>query len=90
MNRQRDGAAGQMDLQRMPPCRDARQLVLPQPLGPLAASTPWNSPAALPTRKVATALATGCTVVIEPSEETPASAIALAQVLAEAGLPAEA
>ena len=66
----------------------ARQLVLPQPLGPVAAFTPWNFPAALPARKIATALAAGCTVVIKPSEETPASAIALVQALADAGLPA--
>ncbi len=66
----------------------ARQMVLPQPLGPVAAFTPWNFPAALPARKMAGALAAGCTVVIKPSEETPASAIALAQALADAGLPA--
>lgn len=66
----------------------ARQIVVPQPLGPVAAFTPWNFPAALPARKIAGALAAGCTVVIKPSEETPASAIALAQALADAGLPA--
>lgn len=66
----------------------ARQMVLPQPLGPIAAFSPWNFPAALPARKMAGALAAGCTVVIKPAEETPASAIALAQALADAGLPA--
>jgi succinate-semialdehyde dehydrogenase/glutarate-semialdehyde dehydrogenase len=65
----------------------ARQMVLPQPLGPVAAFTPWNFPAALPARKIAGALAAGCTVIIKPSEETPASAIALVQALADAGLP---
>lgn len=65
----------------------ARQMVIPQPLGPVAAFTPWNFPAALPARKIGGALAAGCTVVIKPSEETPASAIALAQALADAGLP---
>ncbi|WP_246129348.1 NAD-dependent succinate-semialdehyde dehydrogenase [Verticiella sediminum] len=65
----------------------ARQMVLPQPLGPVVAFTPWNFPAALPARKMAGALAAGCTVVMKPSEETPASAIALAQALADAGLP---
>ena len=66
----------------------ARQLVLPQPLGPVAAFTPWNFPAVLPARKIAAALAAGCTVVIKPSEETPASTIGVAQALADAGLPA--
>lgn len=65
----------------------ARQLVLPEPIGPVAALTPWNFPAVLPARKVAAALAAGCTVVLKPSEETPASAIGLAQALADAGLP---
>jgi succinate-semialdehyde dehydrogenase/glutarate-semialdehyde dehydrogenase len=68
--------------------RGARQLVLPQPLGPVAAFTPWNFPAVLPARKIAAALAAGCTVVIKPSEETPASAIGVAQALADADLPA--
>lgn len=66
----------------------ARQMVLPQPLGPIAAFTPWNFPAALAARKIGASLAAGCTVVIKPSEETPASAIALAHALADAGLPA--
>lgn len=66
----------------------ARQLVLQQPLGPVAAFTPWNFPAALPARKIAAALAAGCTVVIKPSEETPASTIGIAQALHDAGLPA--
>lgn len=65
----------------------ARQMVLPQPLGPVAAFTPWNFPSLLPTRKIAPALAAGCTMVMKPSEETPVSALALAAVLAEAGLP---
>jgi len=68
--------------------RGARQLVLPQPLGPVAAFTPWNFPALLPARKIAPALAAGCTMVMKPSEETPGSALALAEALADAGLPA--
>ena len=68
--------------------RGARQMVLPQPLGPVAAFTPWNFPALLPARKIAPALAAGCTMVMKPSEETPSSALALAQALADAGLPA--
>jgi succinate-semialdehyde dehydrogenase/glutarate-semialdehyde dehydrogenase len=62
-------------------------MVLPQPLGPVAAFTPWNFPSLLPARKIAPALAAGCTMVMKPSEETPVSALALAAVLAEAGLP---
>ncbi len=65
----------------------ARQMVLPQPLGPVAAFTPWNFPSILPARKIAPALAAGCTMVMKPSEETPASALVLAAVLQEAGLP---
>jgi succinate-semialdehyde dehydrogenase/glutarate-semialdehyde dehydrogenase len=65
----------------------ARQMVLPQPLGPVAAFAPWNFPALLPARKIAPALAAGCTMVMKPSEETPASAIALATALKDAGLP---
>lgn len=65
----------------------ARQMVLPQALGPVAAFTPWNFPGLLPARKIAPALAAGCTMVMKPSEETPASALVLAAVLAEAGLP---
>lgn len=66
----------------------ARQMVLPQALGPVAAFTPWNFPALLPARKIAPALAAGCTMVMKPSEETPSSALALAEALADAGLPA--
>lgn len=68
--------------------RGGRQMVLPQPLGPVAAFTPWNFPALLPARKIGPALAAGCTVVMKPSEETPASALALARALSDAGLPA--
>ncbi|MFD0667065.1 NAD-dependent succinate-semialdehyde dehydrogenase [Ramlibacter sp. MAHUQ-53] len=68
--------------------RGTRQLVIPQPLGPVAAFTPWNFPAILPARKIAPALAAGCSVVIKPSEETPQSTMVLAQALADAGLPA--
>jgi len=68
--------------------RGTRQLVMPQPLGPVAAFTPWNFPALLPARKIAPALAAGCSMVMKPSEETPLSAIGLAQALADAGLPA--
>jgi len=57
------------------------------PVGPVAAFTPWNFPANLVCRKLGAALATGCTVVLKPAEETPGTAIMLAQCFFEAGLP---
>ncbi|WP_202624592.1 NAD-dependent succinate-semialdehyde dehydrogenase [Steroidobacter agaridevorans] len=66
---------------------DKRLLVLKQPVGVVAAITPWNFPAAMITRKVAPALAVGCTVVLKPSELTPFSALALALLASEAGVP---
>ncbi|WP_029355101.1 NAD-dependent succinate-semialdehyde dehydrogenase [Bosea sp. 117] len=67
---------------------DARILVLRQPTGVVAAITPWNFPAAMITRKVAPALATGCTAVVKPATETPLTALALAVLAERAGLPA--
>lgn len=67
---------------------DKRLLVLKQAVGVVGAVTPWNFPAAMVTRKVAPALAAGCTVVLKPSELTPFTALALARLGAEAGLPA--
>ncbi|MDI1365103.1 MAG: NAD-dependent succinate-semialdehyde dehydrogenase [bacterium] len=67
---------------------DKRIVVLKQPVGVVAAVTPWNFPAAMITRKVAPALAAGCTVVLKPSELTPFSALALAFLGEEAGVPA--
>jgi succinate-semialdehyde dehydrogenase/glutarate-semialdehyde dehydrogenase len=64
-----------------------RLMVLKQPVGVVAAITPWNFPNAMITRKVAPALAAGCTVVIKPSEETPLSALALAELAERAGFP---
>lgn len=66
---------------------DARVIVIKQPIGVVAAITPWNFPNAMITRKVAPALAAGCTVVIKPSEETPLSALALAELAERAGFP---
>lgn len=66
---------------------DARILVLKQPIGVVAAITPWNFPAAMITRKVAPALAAGCTIVIKPAPETPLTALALTELAARAGLP---
>jgi succinate-semialdehyde dehydrogenase/glutarate-semialdehyde dehydrogenase len=67
---------------------DKRLIVLKQPVGVVAAITPWNFPAAMITRKVAPAFAVGCSVVLKPSELTPFSALALALLGKEAGLPA--
>ncbi|MEH6627820.1 MAG: NAD-dependent succinate-semialdehyde dehydrogenase [Motiliproteus sp.] len=67
--------------------RDKRLLVIKQPIGVAAAITPWNFPIAMITRKVAPALAAGCPVVIKPSELTPLSALALAQLAQQAGFP---
>lgn len=65
-----------------------RVLVLKRPVGVVAAITPWNFPAAMVTRKIAPALAAGCTVVLKPAEQTPLTAVALFDLFAEAGLPA--
>lgn len=67
---------------------DARIVVLKQPVGVVAAITPWNFPIAMITRKAAPALAVGCTMIIKPSEETPLCAIALAELAERAGVPA--
>ncbi|HEX2181015.1 MAG TPA: NAD-dependent succinate-semialdehyde dehydrogenase [Rubrobacteraceae bacterium] len=66
---------------------DKRILVIKRPVGVTAAITPWNFPAAMITRKLAPALAAGCTMVIKPSELTPLSALELAKIFEEAGLP---
>lgn len=65
-----------------------RILVLKEPVGVVAAVTPWNFPNAMITRKAGPALAAGCTIVIKPSEETPLSALALAELAHRAGIPA--
>jgi succinate-semialdehyde dehydrogenase/glutarate-semialdehyde dehydrogenase len=67
---------------------EGRTIVISEPVGPVAAFTTWNYPLTVPGRKVAAALAAGCTVVIKPAEETPASAIALGAAFVDAGLPA--
>ena len=66
---------------------EKRILVLKQPVGVIAAITPWNFPAAMITRKVAPALAAGCTAVVKPAEQTPLTALKLAQLAVEAGIP---
>ncbi|QWW71100.1 NAD-dependent succinate-semialdehyde dehydrogenase [Rhizobium sp. WYJ-E13] len=70
------------------PARDRRILVLKEPVGVCGIITPWNFPNAMITRKVAPALAAGCTVVIKPSEFTPYSALALGVLAERAGIPA--
>ncbi|MFP6560133.1 NAD-dependent succinate-semialdehyde dehydrogenase [Paraburkholderia sp. B3] len=65
-----------------------RQIVTREPVGPVAAFTPWNFPVNQAVRKVSAALASGCTVVLKGPEETPASCAALVQVFIDAGLPA--
>jgi len=66
---------------------DKRYLVIRQPIGVCAAITPWNFPVAMITRKVAPALAAGCTVVVKPAEQTPLCALAVAELGRRAGLP---
>jgi succinate-semialdehyde dehydrogenase/glutarate-semialdehyde dehydrogenase len=66
-----------------------RLLVTRQPVGPVYAVTPWNFPAAMVTRKVAPALAAGCTVVLKPAEQSPLTAIRLVELWAQAGGPAD-
>lgn len=67
---------------------ERRQIVLRQPVGVCAAITPWNFPAAMITRKVGPALAAGCTILVKPAEQTPLTALALAALAQEAGIPA--
>ena len=70
------------------PQADRRLMAWKQPVGVCAAITPWNFPAAMITRKVAPALAVGCTVVVKPAEQTPLTALALAALAEDAGFPA--
>jgi succinate-semialdehyde dehydrogenase / glutarate-semialdehyde dehydrogenase len=66
---------------------DRRIVVTKEPVGVTAGITPWNFPAAMVTRKAAPALAVGCTMVLKPAEQTPLSALAVAKLAEEAGLP---
>jgi succinate-semialdehyde dehydrogenase/glutarate-semialdehyde dehydrogenase len=70
------------------PWPDARIVVTREPVGVCAAITPWNFPAAMITRKVAPALAAGCTIIVKPAMQTPLSALAMAELAARAGVPA--
>lgn len=71
-----------------PPSNDKRIVVIKQPVGVVASITPWNFPAAMIARKAGPALAAGCTFVAKPAKETPLSALALAVLGEEAGIPA--
>ncbi len=71
------------------PYPDARIIVSKQPIGVVAAITPWNFPAAMITRKVAPALAAGCPCIVKPAPETPFTALALVDLAIQAGVPAE-
>ncbi len=64
-----------------------RILTMRQPVGPCVFVTPWNFPTAMGTRKIAPAIAAGCTMVVKPAQQTPLSMLALAKILEEAGLP---
>ena len=64
-----------------------RQMVLREPVGPVAAFTPWNFPINLPSRKISSSLAAGCSCIIKPAEETPGASIALARAVTDAGVP---
>ncbi len=70
------------------PAGGTRTVVTHRPVGVAALVTPWNFPAAMATRKIAPALAAGCTVVLKPAAETPLTAIAVARLMIEAGVPA--
>ncbi|MGW7532431.1 NAD-dependent succinate-semialdehyde dehydrogenase [Amycolatopsis sp. NPDC054798] len=65
----------------------ARVLVMRQPVGPCLLITPWNAPLAMPARKIGPAVAAGCTMIVKPAPQAPLTTAALAEVLAEAGLP---
>jgi len=70
------------------PGTDKRHMVIKEPVGVVAVVTPWNFPAAMITRKIAPALAAGCTVVAKPAEDTPLTSLLLVELAREAGVPA--
>src|ERR1700756_4483700 len=83
------GAADKLEGRQIPaPNPDYLVYTRPEPVGVVAAITPWNSPLLLLTWKLAPALAAGCTVVIKPSEHSPAATLELARLIGEAGFPA--
>lgn len=66
---------------------DTRTMVVHEPIGPVAAFSPWNFPCMMPGRKIAHALAAGCSIVLKPAEETPGTAVWLGRLCEQAGLP---
>jgi succinate-semialdehyde dehydrogenase/glutarate-semialdehyde dehydrogenase len=68
--------------------KGTRQLVVQEPVGVVAAFTPWNFPTLTPARKIGASLAAGCSIIIKPSEETPGSCVELVRCFVDAGLPA--
>ena len=70
------------------PDGDTRLMTMKQPVGPTLMITPWNFPLAMGTRKIGPAIAAGCTMVVKPAQQTPLTMLALADLLAEVGLPA--
>lgn len=73
---------------RQAPAAEQAILTVARPVGPVLAITPWNFPLSMGTRKIAPALAAGCTVVLKPASQTPLTSLALMQILADAGVPA--
>jgi succinate-semialdehyde dehydrogenase/glutarate-semialdehyde dehydrogenase len=83
-----DAAEGRRAYGRVIPSEPGmRHTVLRQPIGPVAAFSPWNFPMSSPSRKVGGALSAGCSIILKASEETPAGAVQLARAFTEAGLP---
>ena len=83
-----DAAEGQRTYGRVIPSEPGiKYIVLHQPIGTVAAFSPWNFPMSQPSRKIAGALAAGCSIIIKASEETPAGAVYIARALHDAGLP---
>lgn len=70
-----------------PSNNNKRLLVIPQPIGVIAAITPWNFPASMVTRKIAPALAAGCSAILKPASQTPLTAIAIVKIFEEVSLP---
>jgi succinate-semialdehyde dehydrogenase / glutarate-semialdehyde dehydrogenase len=83
------GEEGRRAYGRVLPQRTAghRMMIVKEPVGPVAAFAPWNFPLGNPARKIGAALAAGCPIILKPAEETPASALAVAKALEDAGLP---
>jgi succinate-semialdehyde dehydrogenase / glutarate-semialdehyde dehydrogenase len=83
-----DAAEGQRAYGRVIPSKPGiRYVVVREPIGPVAAFSPWNFPLSQPARKVSGALAAGCSIIIKPAEETPAGALHIARAFHDAGLP---